>query len=195
MTTRPLRNGEPPEGYPVAFERWLRLRDGRYVWVRPILPSDAPELAEAIRTADPDTLRRRFLGSPPRLTPKLLRWLTTVDYERRLALVALDPATGRGIAIARFEPLQEEGVAEIAVAVDPAWRRVGLATMLVELLAEAALERGFHSFGASYLAQNRPIEAMLTHAGGGAKLLISHGVAELAVDLDHERTIRAGGHH
>lgn len=178
----------------MAFERWLRLRDGRNVWVRPILPSDAPELAEAIRTADPDTLRRRFLGSPPRLTPKLLRWLTTVDYEHRLALVALDPATGRGIAIARFEPLQEEGVAEIAVAVDPAWRRVGLATRLIEMLAEAALERGFHSFGASYLAQNRPIAAMLAHAGG-AKLLISHGVAELAVDLDHERTIRAGGHH
>jgi RimJ/RimL family protein N-acetyltransferase len=185
VITRPPRSGEPPEDYPVAFERRLRLQDGRNVWVRPILPTDAPELAEAIRTADAVTLRRRFLGSPPRLTPKLLRWLTTVDYVRRFALVGLDPVTGRGIAIARFEPLpEEEGVVEVAVAVDPAWRRVGLATRLVELLAEAALARGFHSFGASYLAQNRPVSAMLAHAGG-AKLLISHGVAELAVELDH----------
>ena len=68
----------------------------------------------------------------------------------------------------------------------PAWRRVGLATRLVELLAEAALERGIHSFGASYLAQNRPVAAMLAHAGAGARHLIAHGVAELAVALDRE---------
>lgn len=182
---------ELPEGYPAAYERSLRLRDGRTVRVRPILPSDAPELAEAIRAADPDTLRRRFLGSSPRITPRLLTWLTTVDYVRRFALVAFDPATGRGIAVARYETLDEAGVAEVAVAVDPAWRRVGLATRLVELLAEAALERGVHSFGASYLAQNRPVEAMLAHAGSGAKHLIAHGVAELAVAIDRERAERS----
>jgi RimJ/RimL family protein N-acetyltransferase len=181
---------ELPEGYPAAYERRLLLRDGRTVSVRPILPSDAPELAEAIHTADTDTLRRRFLGAPPRMTPRLLAWLTTVDYVRRFALVAFDPATEHGIAVARFEPI-EEGVAEVAVAVDPAWRRVGLATQLVELLAEAALERGIHSFGASYLAQNRPVEAMLARTGSGAKHLIAHGVAELAVALDRERAERS----
>lgn len=167
----------------MAYERWVGLRDGRWAWVRPIVPADAPELAEAIRTADADTLYRRFLGAPPRVTPRLLAYLTTVDYVRRFALVAFDPATGRGIAVARFEPL-EEGVAEIAVAVDPVWRRVGLATALIEMLAHAALERGVHSFGASYLAANRPIAAMLAHSGRGIKQLIDHGVAQLAVDLD-----------
>ncbi len=165
----------------MAYERLLRLHDGRSVWVRPILPSDAPELAEAIRTADADTLRRRFLGSPPRVTPALLRWLTNVDYVHRFALVAFDARTERGVGIARFEPI-EEGVAEVAVAVDRRWRRVGLATALIELLARAALERGVHSFGASYLAENRPIEAMLAHSG--VSHLIAHGAAEAAVDLD-----------
>lgn len=94
------------------------------VWVRPILPSDAPELAEAIRAADPDTLRRRFLGVPPRMTPRLLTWLTTVDYVRRFALVAFDPATGHGIAVARFEPL-EEGVAAFTPSARLIWPRTG----------------------------------------------------------------------
>lgn len=183
---------EVPEGYPATYERSLRLRDGRMVRIRPILPSDAPELAEAIHAADPDTLRRRFLGAPPRITPRLLTWLTTLDYVRRFALVAFDPVTECGIAVARFEPMDEDGVAEVAVAVDPAWRRVGLATRLVELLAQAALERGFHSFGASYLAQNRPVEAMLTHARTGAKQLVAHGVAELAVAIDRERASTPG---
>lgn len=111
MTEDPSRRGGVrPEGYPVAFERRLRLDDGRMVRIRPILPSDAPELAEAIRTADPDTLYRRFLGAPPRVTPELLTRLTTVDYVRRFVLVALDPTTDRGVAIARYEPLAE-GVA------------------------------------------------------------------------------------
>lgn len=181
VTDRP----ELPPGYPVDFERSIRLRDGRSVWVRPILPSDAPELAEAFRTADPDTLHRRFLGSPPHPTARLLTRLTTVDYVQRFALVARDPASGKGVAIARYEPVAE-GVAEVAVVVDPAWRRVGLASALVRLLGEAALDRGVHEFTAAYLAENRPVEALLAHADGG-RPLIKHGVAELDVDLDRER--------
>jgi hypothetical protein len=57
-----------PSGYPSSYESVIRLADGRQVEIRPILPSDAPELAEAIRTADAETLRARFLGGPPPLT-------------------------------------------------------------------------------------------------------------------------------
>src|SRR6516164_8635881 len=92
--------GELPPGYPTEYQQKEVLRDGRRVLIRPILPGDAPELAEAIATADPDTLRRRFLGGPPRVTPALLAHLTVVDYVRRFALVAIDPVTGRGVAVA-----------------------------------------------------------------------------------------------
>jgi hypothetical protein len=54
-----------PADYPSSYESVMRLADGRRVKIRPILPSDAPELAEAIRTADAETLRARFLGGPP----------------------------------------------------------------------------------------------------------------------------------
>ena len=176
---------ERPPGYPADFERTIQLRCGRSVWVRPILPSDAPELAEAFRLADPDTLYRRFLGAPPHLTERLLTWLTTVDYVRRFALVARDPVSGKGIAIARYEPVSD-GVAEVSVVVDPAWRRVGLASALVRLLGEAALDRGVHGFTAAYLAENRPVAALLAHADGG-RHLIKQGIAELDVNLDRER--------
>jgi RimJ/RimL family protein N-acetyltransferase len=173
-----------PRGYPADLERQLRLRDGRTALVRPILPTDAPELAEAFRRADPDTLYRRFLSAPPAVTERLLRRLTTVDYVRRLAIVASDAETGAGVAVARYEPLSE-GVAEVAVVVDPGWRRVGLATALVELLAEAALDRGIHTFAAIYLAENRPVASLLSAAGGQHH--IRAGIAECAVALDRER--------
>ena len=102
MGAGPGTAGLPP-GYPQEYEQQVTLRDGRRALIRPILPSDAPELGEAIKTADPDTLHRRFLGAPPRVTPALLAHLTVVNYVRRFALVAIDTVTGRGVAVARYE--------------------------------------------------------------------------------------------
>jgi RimJ/RimL family protein N-acetyltransferase len=175
-----------PRGTRGNNERRLRLRDGRAVWVRPIVPSDAPQLAAAIRATDADTLHRRFLGAPPRVTPALMTRLTALDYRRRFALAAADGETGRGVAVARYEPLAD-GVADVAVVVDPRWRRAGLATALIELLAEAAVDRGVHTFSSSYLAENRPVAALLARAGGAGKQTINDGIAEFVVALDRER--------
>ena len=174
---------DPPPNYPLAYERELRLTDGRRVAIRPIVPSDAPDLAAAIRSADAETLYGRFLGGPPRITPDLLTRLTKLDYLRRFALVAADATCAQGIAIARYEHL-DDGVAEIAVAVDPAWRRVGLATAMVEILAQAALERHIHSFSASYLADNRPVAALLSLSDLTRPRVLGHGLAESEVELD-----------
>jgi GNAT superfamily N-acetyltransferase len=180
-----------PPDYPRSFERTIRLHDGRAVFVRPIVPADAGPLGDALRDADPETLRSRFLGGPPHVTPALLERLTTLDYVRRFALVAGDERTGRGVGIARFEAVGE-GVAEVAVAVDPAWRRVGLATGLVELLGEAARERGIREFTASFLAENRPVVKLVRLASSIGRQVIREGIAEVAVRLDREWTDQVG---
>jgi len=188
VSLTPSHPSTVPPGYPREYERQLMLRDGREVFVRPILPGDAPQLAAAIQAADPETLHRRFLGGPPRLTPAVLTRLTTVDYVRRFAIAAADAATGRGVAIARYETVSD-GLAEVAVVVDPDWRRVGLATALIEMLAEAAFDRDIQVFRATYLAQNRPVAVLLAHAGG--RQLIHEGIAEAVVALDRETVTAA----
>ncbi|WIN00571.1 GNAT family N-acetyltransferase [Actinoplanes oblitus] len=174
---------EVPPGYPSEYEREVRLAEGRVALIRPIVPADRLPLACAILSADADTLYRRFLGSPPPLTPALLTYLCTVDYQKRFALVAGDPRTEEGIAVARYEATGGAS-AEIAVAVDPRWRRIGLATALVEILAEAALDRGIHTFTASYLAENRPVAALLALLGSDRIEKIREGLAEAVVALD-----------
>src|SRR5664279_3388225 len=98
-----------PPGYPSAYESSVRLADGRRVQIRPILPTDAAELAEAIRTADAETLRARFLGGPPPLTDATLDRLTRVDYRSRFAMAAF--SQGRGVAIARYAAPPPSGTA------------------------------------------------------------------------------------
>lgn len=172
-----------PPGYPSSYESVVRLDDGRRVQVRPILPSDAPEVAEAIRTADAETLHARFLGSAPMPTQATLDTLTLLDYVHRFALVAR--SRGRGVAIGRYEtlPPDESGsvVAEIAVAVAPEWRRVGLATVLVESLARRAMECGITDFTALFLADNRPVVDLARD--GGARVVIGEGTAQLHAPL------------
>lgn len=184
-----LGNGQPPtaeipRGYPVGYETSVRLADHRRVTIRPVLPSDAPELAEAIRTADPETLRARFLGGPPPLTDEVLAQLTELDYDLRFALVARDDKD-RGVAIARYSalPADDSGevAAEVAVAVDPPWRRVGLATVLIKLLARRAIECGIDRLTASFEAENRPVSELAGEAH--AHVVVSHGSAELQIRL------------
>ena len=150
------RRGRPricQPGYPREYVRLVTLRDGRNVLIRPIQPGDAPALAEAIKSADADTIRRRFLGGRPRVTPELLDYLTTVDYASRFALVAVEPASQRGVAIARYEPAGQATHADVAIAVTPGWRDVGLAAELLRMLAQAASERDIHTFTGTYLRQ------------------------------------------
>lgn len=161
-------------------EQPVRLRDGRIVFVTRVSPGDAEELGEALAEADRETLYRRFCGPPPKVTPRLLAHLTELDFDRRYALVARDEV-GKGVAIARYEATIQPGIAEIAVAVKPGWRRAGLATALVTMLAEAASRHGFSEFAATYLADNRAVADLLDSAG--ARRVITDGLADAAVRL------------
>jgi len=172
-----------PSGYPREYRRLVTLRDGRSVLVRPVLPSDAPALAESIQAADADTMRRRFLGGHLRVTPGLLEYLTTVDYTSRFALVAVEPASRRGVAIARYEPAEQDGAADVAIAVIPGWRGAGLAGELLRVLAQAAAERGIHTFTGMYLADNSPVAALITAVDEPAHRVTSRGITEFSVPL------------
>ena len=168
-----------PAGVPAAGHaaRWAQRS------IRPIKPSDAPALADAFETADADTIRRRFLGGHPQVTPELLDYLTTVDYMSRFALVAVEPASQRGVAVARYEPAGQDGAADVAIAVTPGWRDVGLAAELLRMLAQAASERGIHTFTGTYLADNRPVTALINDADMPADQVTSRGIAEFSVPL------------
>lgn len=171
-----------PEGYPAELEVDVRVADGRLVHIRPILPSDAPTLAAAIAGADAETLRLRFLGWRPVLDDATLRYLVEVDYQRRLALVALNLA-GNGVGVARYEGGSDEGAAEIAVAVAPGWRGVGLGSRLLRMLGEAAVARGFRQFVASYFVNNRDVEGLVKASGLPHRSQVSQGIVEVQLVL------------
>ena len=117
------------------------------------------------------------------MTPELIRYLTSVDYISLFALVAIDPVSQHGVAIARYELTGDDATAEVAIAVTSAWRHAGLATVLLRLLAQAAAEQGIATLGGTYFADNRPVAALVNVADGSAQRVTGHGIAEFKVVL------------
>jgi GNAT superfamily N-acetyltransferase len=154
------------------------LHDGRTVWIRPILPSDATELAAAIERADRETLLHRFFTAAPHITNQQIHYLAEVDYRRRLALIARD-GEGRGVAVARYECHPQSCVAEVAVAVDPEWRGQGLATELLRRLEEPARVNDFEALDAVYLPDNHAVARVFENLDYGPAR-IEDGIATVS---------------
>jgi RimJ/RimL family protein N-acetyltransferase len=144
----------------------LTLRDGRVVDVRPLERGDRERLAAAIRRLSPQSRYLRFATAKPRLTKRELDFLVDVDHHHHEAILAIDPSTGRGIAVVRYvEVPGDPDVAEIAATVTDDWQERGLGTALLAQLAARARDEGYSAFRASVLASNQRSIAMLLGAG------------------------------
>ena len=117
-----------PVGYPAHLEEEIELPDGETLWVRPIVPADAPALAAEFAVADDDTVYMRFFNPHFQLTSNRLRYLTEVDYHHHLALAAMIARgdESEGVAIARYVERTADDV-EGAIVVKPEFRRQGVA--------------------------------------------------------------------
>ena len=93
-----------PRHYPTELIDEVRLRDGRAVLVRPVLPPDASMHRAFVQSMSPTTRRNRFHAGVADLPDPVLRYLTEVDHVDHLALVGeVDEATGaRLVAEARW---------------------------------------------------------------------------------------------
>lgn len=172
----------PLSSHPGDLER---LRDGSEVLISPLTPADAPLVADAFARLSEESRRLRFLGPKPRLSTAELRYLTEIDGHRHEAIGAIDPETGRGIAIGRFVRQTDDSPrAEVAITVADEWQRRGLGRLLLERLADRAREEGVASFTALVSHDNRNMHGLLDRIDAPAHVThVVNGVAEYEVEL------------
>ena len=135
----------------------VSLRSGRIVAIRTIRPDDLNRLRAAHDRLSPESKYARFLAAKPHLSLADARYLVEIDGWNHYALVATSLQDSEQIlAVARFIRSDEDPrVAEFAIAVGDAFQREGLASALLERLADAALARGIDRFTATLLASNQ----------------------------------------
>ncbi len=148
---------EPDPEFISARTMILPLADGGRILVRPIVPSDRAELAEAVTKLSPRSRRLRFFQGKDELTAEELRYLTDIDYRDHFAWVARDPdADGQpGVGVARYVRLAgDENVAEPAVTVLDEYQHRGIGSLLFGLLAATAVDNGIRRFRGYVLDDN-----------------------------------------
>ena len=152
--------------------------------IRPVRPEDRTALQAGFDRLSERSRYRRFLSPHSRLTDSELRYLTEVDHHDHEALVAIDPATGEGIGIARYiRSRVDEHVAELAVAVADDWQRHGVGSELAAALADRAHDEGVTAFTASLFTDNTLMLSVIRHLGAVRDVRTEQGVIELTVDL------------
>lgn len=146
-----------PDAYPRELEHDAVLRDGSRVHIRPIRPEDAPRLIALYERLSERTAYQRFFTVMRRLPLDWARFLATVDYRRRLALVGERPTSGEPelLGVGRYESSEKNDVPEVAFVVQDGWQGKGLGTILLQDLLGAGAARGFRRFRAYVLADNR----------------------------------------
>lgn len=119
------------------------LRDGSQVTIRPVCSDDVELERQFIERLSPETRRYRFLYTIASPSDALLKQLTSIDPQNEAALMAVvdEGLHQREVGVARF-CRTADGRAEVAVTVEDAWQRKGVATLLMQQLIGIARERG-----------------------------------------------------
>jgi RimJ/RimL family protein N-acetyltransferase len=131
----------------------------RSLTVREITISDIERLRRMFTRLSPDSVYRRFFSPVQEPSRTALLWLTSVDHDRRGALVALDG--DEIVAVARYDGRDGKDTAEIAVTVEDAWQRQGVGKRLTQRLAKRAINHGIESFEAVVQPDNRAALSLL----------------------------------
>lgn len=140
-----------------------RLPDGTAVRIRPVEPGDKPRLEAAMSRLSSESIRRRFLAAKPTLSTAELRYLTEIDGDEHLALVAvLDEDPDQIAAVARCVRVAPGAdTAEFAIVVGDPLQGLGLGSTLATALAGDACAVGIRRFTATTLADNVAVERLM----------------------------------
>ena len=148
--------------YPNQYEADIDLDDAGRLHIRSIRPEDAPLLEELFASLSPQSVYQRFFGPLKRLPPHMLSRFTQIDYDREVAMVALqreqDSENMIGVSRVIVEPGQKS--AEFSIVVADAWHGKGVGAVLLKRCLEIAEERGIEKVWAVVLPGNTKMVAL-----------------------------------
>lgn len=170
----------------------LELPEGRRALIRSVRPGDKDLIATGFRQLSPESRYMRFFANVSELSPDVLAYLTEIDHRDHEALIAIDPATGFPLGVARYVRLHEEPMAEVAVAVRDDWHGRGLGTALLRRLADYARDQGITHFVARMLPENEKAHGLL-HAAEHVEVRdLEDGKIEAVIQLPADEGIGPG---
>lgn len=154
--------------YPKELEQSITSKDGRSLWLRPIVPEDEPALRRTFERLTPDEIRQRFHVPMKAFPHTLAARLTQIDYDREMALVLTEhrlPGDAEINGVVRLGADPDNEHAEFALLVRQAYARQGLGTQLLRCLIDYARGRGIGELYGLVLGDNQGMRALCRKLG------------------------------
>ena len=148
--------------YPRQYVGQWSAADGRKLLIRPIRPEDEPLLKAFHESLSAQSVYSRYaqaLSLNQRTVHERLARLCFIDYDRQIALVALDEQTPepRIVGVARLIKLHGTRDAEFAVIIADAYQRLRLGSHLMAQLRTIARDENLERMIGQISASNRPM--------------------------------------
>jgi acetyltransferase len=153
--------------YPGENEYHLVTENGVSLFIRPVRPEDAPLFVNLFKELSPTSIYYRFFGVMKELTREMLASFTQIDYDREIALVAIDEEaeSERILGVARIIGDADGREGEFAVLVSDAWQGKGIGSALLKKCLVIAQERGLERVHGLVLQENKNMLALAEKAG------------------------------
>ena len=170
-----------PADYPRELDDCVMLPNRKRLRIRALHRGDEQSIRALDAHLSVRTRYLRFLSPLPAIPDSVARLLASVDYQRRLALVA-EQGDGPGrevVGLGSFSAIDHR-TAEVALVVRDEWQRQRVGIELARRVLQAAEDRGFHRFIVHVLVDNVAIRRLLKHVGQVVSARVSGGMSELA---------------
>lgn len=171
--------------YPRQYEWPKAAKNGKRLFIRPIKPEDAEPFKELFNSLSQTSVYQRFFSHIKELTPDMLALLTQVDYDRHLALVALDADApeGKMLGAARIIGDPDLRNCEFSVLVADSWQGQGVGAQLLLCLLQAAKQQGVEQIQGKVLRENRQMINLGTRLGFSTRINEEEGTVSLFINL------------
>ncbi len=179
-----------------GYKYTLKLKDGKVVEFRPLLPSDEFAYRNFFYSLQEKTIYMRYFYKMRTFSHEVVQkqW-SSVDYHKNMSILGLVQKGGHKeiMAIGSYAQESKER-AEVAFVVREDFQNKGIASYLLEILKKIAIENHYTSFCATVLRENSAMisvfKKIFPHAiilpGGGSDLKIEMDFSEPTLDDDKQ---------
>ena len=162
----------------------LVLRDGSTAGIRPAVPSDRATMERFFSELSPESRRLRFLAASRPSADLLDRLCDNSNPRQAVTLVVCRQGEDgpRFVGVGSYFAGSDDN-AEAAFAVDDRFHGRGIATALLERLAQIATDNALQSFDASVLCENSEMLGVFRDSGFNVRSTNDQGLVDVRLSL------------
>ena len=162
--------------YPSSYTQEWPMRGGGQYTLRPVQPDDASMLQDLVRGLSEKSRYYRFASSLRELSVPMLARYTLIDYDREMALVALQTQRTPGpdgafvetcsiIGVSRYIANPDRSSCEFSLLVDDRFSGQGLGTRLMLGIMDVARDKGLSEIDGLVLCKNSGMLKLMASLG------------------------------